>query len=38
VLQGRTFASLNLSTPKAEPAAPEKGKEQKRRRVILSSA
>ena len=29
VLQGRTFASLNLSTPKAEPAAAEKGKEQK---------
>lgn len=29
VLQGRTFASLNLSTPKAEPAAAEKGREQK---------
>lgn len=27
VLQGRTFASLNLSTPKAEPAVTEKGKE-----------
>lgn len=29
VLQGRTFAALNLSTPKGEPAPVEKGKEQK---------
>ena len=28
VLQGRTFASLTLSTPKAAPVAAEKGKEQ----------
>ncbi len=28
VLQGRTFSSLNLSMPKAEPATPEKGKAQ----------
>ncbi len=28
VLQGRTFSSLSLSLPKAEPAAAEKGKEQ----------
>ncbi len=29
VLQGHTFASLNLSTPKAEPAPPGKSQEQK---------